>query len=162
MWVCRAGKDAVYLDYYIETSRIYLAWDGFKINLKDIAEKKEYRAIVSKEKGTENPTSISNWAGQLNSFANEMKKGDYVLIPHKGSQFFELVQVSGEYEYYESNNKKLYHSREIKNIASNIPKSIFPQSIQYGLRAYRTIYKVKNEEDILDIIKRWKQKETIN
>ena len=160
MWVCRAGKDAVYLDYFIKTSKIYLAWDGFNINLKDVENKGEYRKIVSEEKNTDNPTSISNWAGQINAFVEEMRSGDYALIPHRNSTFFDLVQVVGEYEYNAQNENKLFHSRKAIFLTTAIPKVIFPQTIQYGLRAYRTVYKVKNEELILEIIKSWRQKET--
>ena len=162
MWVCRAGKNAVFLDYFIEHSRIYLAWEGFKIDLKSVSQTSEYRTIVGKEKKTDNRRSVSNWAGQLNDFANEMQEKDYVFVPYKDSHFFALVRVAGPYEYDETNEKQLYHTRMVDIIAKNIPKNIFPQSIQYGLRAYRTIYRVKNEEAIMTIIMQWMQKEKQN
>lgn len=162
MWVCRAGKNAVFLDYYIDTSRIYLAWDGFNIDLNTITQAKDFKTIVSIEKKTDNPTSVSNWASQLNSFTYEIQKNDYVLIPYMNSRSFALVQVTGPYEYDEYNEKKLFHTHKVKVIATCIPREIFPQSIQYGLRAYRTVYKVKNEVMILDRISKWKQKEKQN
>lgn len=162
MWVCRAGKNAVFLDYFIEHSSIYLAWEGFKIDLKSVSQKSDYRTIVGKEKNTNNRTSVSNWAGQLNAFANEMQEKDYVLVPYKDSRFFALVRISGPYEYDETNEKQMYHTRKVDICAKNIPKDIFPQSIQYGLRAYRTLYKVKNEDAILRIIIQWMQKEKQN
>ena len=159
MWICRAGRDAVYLEYYIEKSRIYLAWDGFKINFSAVSDKKEYRTIVAEEKDTQNPTSISNWAGQITAFVFDMKIGDYVLIPHRSSAYFELAQISGDYEYNAENEEKLYHSRKVRILNADIPKRIFPQTIQYGLRAYRTVYKVRNEDQILRIIESWREKE---
>lgn len=162
MWVCRAGRNASFLNYFIENSRIYLAWEGFNIDLKSVSRKSEYRTIVGKEKKTDNHTSISNWAGQLNAFANEMQEKDYVLVPYKDSRFFMLVRISGPYEYDEANEKHLHHSRIIDIMAKSIPKNIFPQSIQYGIRAYRTIYRVKNEDTILKLISQWTQKEKEN
>ena|GEM_PF-1963001 len=162
MWVCRAGKNALFLDYYIEHSRIYLAWEGFKINFKSVSQISDYRTIVGKEKKTDNHTSISNWAGQINAFVNEMHEKDYVLVPYKDSHFFAFVRVSGPYEYDDMNEKKLYHTRTVDIISEKIPKDIFPQSIQYGLRAYRTIYRVKNEDIIMRILMQWIQKEKQN
>lgn len=157
MWVCRAGKNAVYLDYFIRQKRIFLAWTGFKINLSKINDKKEYRNLVSKEMGTSNTTSISNWTGQILAFVKEMQVGDKVLIPYKGSRSFALVSIRGSYEFNEKDEVSLYHSRKVEVDAISIPADIFPQNIKYDLRAYRTIYKVKNEDYILDLINKWKK-----
>ena len=157
MWVCRAGKDAQFLDYYVEASKIFLPWDGFRLDLSLVASLADYRSIVSTEMETDNCTSISNWAGQLNAFVNEIQTGDYVLVPYKNSRFFALVQVIGAYEYNESNEKNLYHAHKVNVLDVDIPKDIFSQSIQYGLRAYKTVYRVKNEDMILTKKKKWKQ-----
>lgn len=161
MWVCRAGKNGVYLDFFIRKSRIYLAWDGFNIDFMDIKHKGKYRDLVREEKNTDNPTSISNWSGQITAFVETMKKGDMVLIPSFGSHSFALVQITGDYEYNKEAEMNLYHSRRVNVILLNIPKGIFPQHIQYGLRAYRTVYKVKNEDEIMLLIGQWQQEERL-
>ena len=161
MWVCRAGKDAVYLDYFIRKEKIFLAWTGFKTNLSEINGKEEYRSLVSKEMGTDNTISISNWTGQLLAFVKDMQVGDKVLIPYKGSRSFAFVTVMGNYEFNEYDAASLYHSRKVNVIDKIIPADIFPQNIKYGLRAYRTIYKVKNEDYIMDLINKW-EKENCN
>ena len=158
MWVCRAGKEAFYYDYFLQNSRIFLAWDGYKIDLSHFTRIGDFRNIVAHEKQTDNAISISNWAGQLCSFVNRMEINDLVLVPDKGSHFFALAKVVGDYCYTPDEDHNICHQRAVMILLSEIPKSIFPQDVQYGLRAYRTVYRVKQEERILQLIDNWKQK----
>ena len=161
MWVCRAGKNAEYLDIFIKSSKIFLVWDGFDVDLSEINEMDSFRNIVQKERGVDNRTSISNWAGQLRAFSKDMCVGDYVLIPDSCSQHFALVKIIGGYSYKAVKENGLVHSHDVEVLVTGIPKSEFSKEIQYGLRAYRTIYKVRNEEEILNIIDKWRQKEKV-
>ena len=69
MWVCRAGKDSTYFDSFISSKVISLPWTGYKTDLSRIKEREEFKKIVREETGSDNRTSVSNWAGQLYSFA---------------------------------------------------------------------------------------------
>lgn len=155
MWVCRAGKKAVYADYYLKSERIYIPWDGFKKNLSLYKSREDMKALVIDEKGRVAQTSISNWAGQLYSFCWEMKIGDKVLIPYNSSNNFALASIIGEYCFSPQNEKLLWHSRAITIIASDVPASIFDQSTRYSLGAFRTIFKAKKEQEIIELINKY-------
>lgn len=155
IWVCRSGKNSIYLDYYLDTSKIYLAWDGFKSDLKRYNEIDDYKFLVIQEKGEASRTSVSNWAGQLNTFCYVMKAGDYVLIPHVGSGAYTLARITGDYEYNDANDKGLWHSRKIEILKIGVPRELFSKQIQYSLGAYRTIFKVKAEEEVLNVFKEY-------
>ena len=43
-------------------------------------------------------------------------------------------------------------------IVKDIPRKIFDQRTQYSLGAYRTLFKAKNEEYIIEKINEWKDK----
>lgn len=149
MWVCRAGQKAIYLDYFLENSRIYLVWQGFRSNLRNYESRYDYRELVMKEKNTDNHTSVSNWSGQLFSFCHEMCVGNYVIIPHERSRKYCLAKITGIYEYDENDERGLFHSHQIEIINDSIPKELFDQTIQYSLGAFRTIFRAKNEDEIL-------------
>ena len=144
MWVIRAGQDSLHYDKYLETSKVYIPWDGYKLNLSNIKTRADFRAVVEKEKVTDNRTSVSNWAGQLYSFTQEMEQGDNVLIPSKGSHSYCHAKIVGDYCFDPNDENKLYHSRSIEIIEKDIPKVIFAQSIIYSLGAFRTLFKVTN------------------
>ena len=157
MWVIRAGQKSIYYDKYLKESKVYIPWDGYRMNLGSIMKREDYRSIVEKEKGVNNRTSVSNWAGQLYSFAKEMKKGDYVLIPSKGSRLYCLATIVGDYCFDKDEKDKLYHSHDIKVLENDVPREVFSQAIVYSLGTFRTIFKVKQEEEIMQAISKWKE-----
>ncbi len=159
MWVCRAGENSVYYDVFKEKNTIFLAWKGFDVDLFTFTDKEELRAFVIKEKKIDNRTSISNWVGQLLSFYKEMLYNEYVLVPSKGSRFYSLARIAGDYEYRKYADSILYHSRSVEFLRHDIPREIFDQDIVYSLGAYRTLFKVKHEQRVLDTIEHYKCKE---
>lgn len=148
IWVCRAGMNSVYLDYFLKTQRIFLPWDGFKCDLRQYKNREEIKKLVREEKGDVAKTSISNWSGQLYTFCWDMSINDKVLIPHKGRRKYTFAKIVGEYTYTENDEKGLWHSRAISIVPGDIPRDIFSQSMQYSLGAYRTIFKVKDENEL--------------
>ena len=157
MWVIRAGQNSGFYDKYLKASRVYIPWDGYKFDLSLVNERADFRTVVEKEKKTDNRTSVSNWAGQLYSFTNEMQKGDYVLIPSRGSISYCLAKITGEYRFDEKEPDKLYHSRPIEILLKDIPRDVFSQSVIYSLGAFRTIFKAKHEDEVMNTIKKWKE-----
>jgi restriction system protein len=159
IWVCRAGINSAYLDDFLHDKKVYIPWDGFKVDLKQFTDREQMKALVRSEKGDVAKTSISNWSGQLYTFCWEMKEGDYVLVPHKRSRNFSFGKLVSDYSFSAYNKNKLWHSRDIEIVMDDIPREAFSQSMRYSLGAYRTIFKVKDEDELLASIARYyKQK----
>lgn len=156
MWVCRAGQKSIYFDTFVSTKRIYLPWEGYNVDLTNYTDREQFRNLVKKEKGDVARTSISNWAGQLYSFCREMDINDYVLIPYLNSQKYMLSQIIGGYEFETDAHSNLCHSRSIRILVNSIPRSIFSQSLLYSLGAYRTVFKIKKEAELLSEIKKYR------
>lgn len=157
MWVIRAGQNALYYDKYIQNSKVYIPWDGYRLDLSEIKSRLDFRTVVENEKGTDNRTSVFNWAGQLYTFTQEIDKGDLVLIPSKGSHTYCLEKITGYYCFDINEKDKLYHCHNIEILERNIPRDIFPQSVIYSLGAFRTIFKAKHEDEIMKTINKWKE-----
>ena len=157
MWIMRAGQKALFLDKFLSANKIYLPWDGYCTSLENVETREDFRELVIKETGSTQRTSISNWAGQLYSFAKEMKVDDYLLIPQAFSRGYILAKIKGDYCFDEQDADSLYHSREIEVVQKDIPRDTFSQSIQYSLGAFRTLFKVKAEDEVLQTIMKWKE-----
>lgn len=157
IWVIRAGQNALHYDKFIHNSKVYIPWDGYKVDLSGLKTRADFRTLVEKEKGTDNRTTVSNWAGQLYSFTLEMKIGDYVLIPSKGSHTYCLAKISGSYSFDKSEKDMLYHCRDIEILEMDIPREAFSQQVIYSLGAFRTIFKAKHEDEIMNTVNRWKK-----
>ena len=156
MWVFRAGKDGALYDYVIKNAQVFLPWDGYQEDLSNYETMPEFRRLVEREKGTSNRTSVSNWASQLMIFVKTSKIGDFVLIPAHRSKHYTLAQISGNYEYISNNEEMLRHSRKIIVISEHIPKDAFSQEVKYMLGAYRTVFKIRNEDLVLQQIEQWR------
>lgn len=161
IWVCRAGRNSIYLDTFLRTHKVYLPWEGFKVNLKPFSSREQLKIIVRNEKGDVARTSISNWAGQLYTFSQEMQVGDYVLIPHKASRFFSLAKVLSDYRFCDCDENGLWHSRDIEILDAEIPREVFSQSMRYSLGAYRTVFKVRDEEELLTTITKYRKQKKV-
>lgn len=149
VWICRPGKSAKYEKEFLETNRIYLAWEGYDYDLSELTIRDEIKKVIISERNVTNRTTISNWSGMIWSFVNEMKKDDLVLIPGLKSKKYTLARITGEYEY-KSVEFSLFHSREIEIINTNIERNIFPLEAQYSLGAFWTIFKTNKANEIIN------------
>ena len=149
MWVCRPGKHSCYYDQVINNSELFLGWEGYDTDLSVLNRLDEFRSLVISEKDPDAPTTISNWAGQLYSFCLAMKVDDYVLIPAQSSRFYTLAILTGEYEY--KKGAEFPHTRKIRILKQRIDRDLFMKSMQYSLGAFRTVFKVKQEDEVLRV-----------
>lgn len=155
LWVIRAGKQDRYIENFISNNKIYMPWDGFAEPLTECRSREDYRKLVAIEMQVTNMTSISNWSGQLYSFVHDIGIGDYVIVPVSKSRTYYLGIVTGEYSFEKENT--LHHCRTVEFIEKDIPKDIFSQRIKYSLAAYRTLFKLKDEEEFNTCVKEWKE-----
>ena len=156
IWVVRTGQQATFYEKTISSRRIYLPWDGYKVNLDDAASLVEFKDVVIKEKGEKNTTTISSWAGQLMAFVRIMNIKDYILLPLRASKYFTLARIEGNYCFNPNDADCLYHSRSIAVLLKEIPRDIFSQEILYSLGAYRTVFRIHQEGEVMKRIKQWK------
>lgn len=150
MWVCRAGVYSAYLEYFFQNNKIFLPWrNAYKKDLSKFKDNEELKAFVRSEHQYESNISIATWASQLRIFSCEMKVGDYVLIPHSHSRQYTLAIISGDYCFSNSDPMKLWHSRPINVLPGEVQRSSLSQPLQYSLGAYRTVFKIKQEDEFL-------------
>ncbi len=157
MWLIRAGRNSIYYDAILESQRVFLPWNGYHYDFKAIKTKEELRLAVGNEKCTDNRTSVATWVGQILDFVQKIQIGDYVLIPSKGSHTYVLATVTGDYEYNADQNECLQHCRSIKVLIKDFPRDALSQQIQYSLGAFRTVFRVKYEDEILRSIEKWQR-----
>ena len=144
MWVCRAGKDSVFFDRFVKEHIIAIPWEGYNYSFEAANSRDKIKELVKSETHSDNVTSISTWAGQIYSFCFEMNSGDYVVIPSFRSRYYVVAKIIGDYEYV--TDEELKHIRKIEIICENIKRDELTQSLQYSLGAFRTIFKVSDDE----------------
>ncbi|CUS26099.1 hypothetical protein FC70_GL000505 [Paucilactobacillus oligofermentans DSM 15707 = LMG 22743] len=98
-WMVRANKGDYYLDFVM---RQYVGIGFDEISLSEAQEKtNEQLTTLFKQRkpkdefGKEIPAgTYTTWVGQLKRFANELKPGDYVLVPSDSSERFSFGVIT--------------------------------------------------------------------
>ena len=145
IWVCRTGKNGEYEDYFLQNNKICLTREYLTFNLSN-KNKEEIKEILTDNIEKQNKTTISNVWSQIDIFINRMKIGDTVIIPQKKSSLIHVAKIIGDYTFEDTNNILGRHYRKIRIIAKDIDAYDFPQSLQYSLGAYRTIFQIKKAD----------------
>ena len=102
--------------------------------------KEELRSHVESLHRISNVTHATN---QLWRFINEIKQGDYVLVPLIGRGRFHVGQVTGVYTFDPSH--PMPHRRSVKWFQTNVSKDV----LNYGL-GRATVHKADRHREIID------------
>jgi restriction system protein len=145
VWVARAGKHGADETIALEEG---LAIIGFQ-RLPDLSEAKTADDIVELVRrvnpGDAGPR-IRNHASQVGAFALSMQEGHIVALPLKTtSGTIALGRVSGPYAYREIAGA-MRHTRPVKWVRPDVPRSEFGQDLLYSLGAFMTVCRVRRND----------------
>ncbi|MBG6199967.1 restriction system protein [Labrenzia sp. EL_13] len=89
----------------------------------------------------EGTNRLRNFAAQLNQFVNQIRIGDYVVMPRKGTNGVAIGVVTGEYEFDPDSAYK--HARAVDWKQEALPRDTFKQDLLYSFGAFMTICEIK-------------------
>ena len=152
IWICRAGRKSIYVEDFLKNSKIFCTWDGFKYDLNTIVDKEELKEKIRNDIKDANSTAVNTWTAQLFAFRDGMKKGDIVLTPNKNSVSYNIGIVCGDYFFDGNAPEHFYHGRKVRWIDRIVNREDFPKHIRYSLGAYRTIFRLKYDNEFMEIM----------
>ena len=152
IWVCRAGKKAVYVEEFLKQEKIFCTWDGFDYDLNLYDDKEKLKEKIRKEKKDAEPTAINTWAAQLMCLKEKMQNGDIVLTPNENSKSYNIGIITGVYEYKLEAPEHFRHGRQVRWLPDIIFRDKMPQYMIYSLGAYRTIFNLKYENEFVELL----------
>lgn len=93
------------------------------------------------------PRDASLKTGLLHRFVNQMKIGDYCIIPY--NDVFYTAKITSDY-FYDSNSKKYEHQRQVIWLFDGEPfgREILPQQIQTSLKSQLGLADLSQHEPI--------------
>ena len=92
--------------------------------------------------GTER-NKLINHSGQIFAFSQRIEVGDWVALPSKHKRAIHIAEVTSDYIYNGNAEDPYYHYRDVKWIATDIPRSNFDQDILYSLGAFMTVCQIQ-------------------
>lgn len=153
IWVCRTGSYGQYDKMFFENNCICLTREGFDFDLANCTKNDIESRIVELNPNAARQTISNTWS-QINIFAKKMAIGDVVIIPRKRSSYISVAIIQGNYVFDEKQQPPLNHRRTIKVLAKDVNTTTFNQSLRYSLGAFRTVFRVRQEEELLSELKK--------
>lgn len=146
LWLVRAGKTGQYEQKFLDESRVYLCWYGLNEDLAEIANRGELQEVLADTYPDFKVGKIRQNSGQIWAFAKDMEVGDWIATPSKFAPTIHIGEITGGYEYHPEGPDPFFHSRSVKWIAQDIPRTNFDQDILYSLGAFLTICKIRRND----------------
>jgi restriction system protein len=146
LWLVRAGKHGEHEEKFLTEDRIYLTWEGLSHDLSRVTDRAELDRLLADVYGSFSVAARRNFAAQIWAFSHRMKPGDWVAIPSKRKPVFNIGEITGNYAFDASAEDPYYHSRSIRWIGEDVPRTNFGQDLLYSFGAIMTICQIERND----------------
>jgi restriction system protein len=140
IWLVRAGQHGEREEAALEKGMAVIGWE----ELPDLTTIKSREALAQLLKDTytdAGPNKLSNWRGQLWAFRERIQKDDLVVLPLKRRSAIAVGRVTGDYRYIPEGTDG-FHTRAVKWLKTDIPRSAFDQDLLYSLGAFMAVCQI--------------------
>ena len=144
VYLARAGRNGEDEDYALENNLAIIRFQ----DVPSLEEAKDYDAVVQLVNDTfpgEKSRVLGNFAGQLWAFALGMQMGDIVVLPRKLTGQIAIGRVTGPYRY-DHVNTDLRHTRPVKWLRPDVPRTTFEQDLLYSFGAFMTVCNISRND----------------
>jgi restriction system protein len=142
VWMVRAGAHGEQEDLALEKSMAVIGWSELP-DLSTCKSRDEVYAAVAEARPDDKRNSLLNQAGQLWAFMFRIQPGDLVVIPLKTRAAVAIGEVTGGYVYRPDMPDGAHHTRALKWLRQDVPRSAFGQDLLYSLGAFMTVCQIR-------------------
>jgi restriction system protein len=89
---------------------------------------------------------LARWAGQIGAFVFSMKPSDWVVMPRKTKPAIALGEITGPYTYTSSMDMPYRHSRTVKWLNLDVPRTAFDQDLLFSFGAFMTVCQISRND----------------
>ncbi|GER86698.1 hypothetical protein KDW_08600 [Dictyobacter vulcani] len=129
----------------LDEGLIFIGWEKIP-DLSTMKSKEDLAVICAKNYPLEKSATIANWAGQLWTFREKIQSGDLIMVPLKGRSAFAVGRITGPYQYNPDLLFNIRHTRTVKWIEKEIPRSIFEQDILRSLGSILSVCQIQRND----------------
>ena len=147
LWLFRAGSRGEYEKKFLVDGRVYITWTGLKADLSKLKSREHLLDLLATTYPDFGKGKLRNYAAQIHPAVTTMKPGDWIVLPSKlKPAAIHIAEITGPYEYDAKADDPFYHSRRVKWIATNVPRSVFDQDLLYSFGAFMTICRISRND----------------
>lgn len=145
LWLNRSGRHCEHEKKFLDDDRIYLTWGGLSHDLSKLSDRAALLALLEKVYPQFKKFHRVQNSGQIWAFARRMAKGDWVAVPSK-RKTIHIGEITGDYEFHADAEDPYYHSRSVRWLETDIPRTNFDQDILNSLGAFTTVCQIKRND----------------
>ena len=156
MWMVRAGNGGFLYRDFKEKNVVAIGWNMGDLSNKSLEDIKE---LAKNKYTTYSKMALSKVYGQVNTFCNLIKKGDYVLSYDYHDRKYLVGEIISDYYYSDkitktdSSNDNYYELRDVTWLGE-ISRDKLNDLTKSNLNAQATVFSIKkdSEKNILDVL----------
>jgi restriction system protein len=145
VWAVRAGKLGEGESFALENTCLVAGWESVG-DLSGVTGREEIRRMVGAAHPEASPGLLANWAGQLLAFRTEIKKGDLVILPRKGTGTLAIGEATDGYRFQADAPPFARHQQKCRWLDTAFPRSRLDQDILFSLGSILTVFKVRRSD----------------
>ncbi len=145
LWLNRSGSHCEHESKFLADNRIYLTWDGLNRDLGKLPDRAALLEVLAEVYPDFKQSHRIQNSGQIWSFVSRMSPGDWVCVPSK-RKTIHIGEITGDYTFVPKGKNPYYHSRTVKWLERDIPRTNFDQDILYSLGAFLTVGQIKRND----------------
>lgn len=145
IWLVRAGRTGHQENAAIENNLVAIGWEELG-DLSTVNDRQTLIELYGETYIEDKARAVSNMANQIWRFANEIKIGDYVVLPLKTEPVIAIGRVTGPYEFNKAIADEVRHIRRVEWLTTNMPRTRLDQDLLYSLGAYMTVCRIQRND----------------
>jgi len=166
LWLVRAGGHGEYEEKFLESNNVFLTWDNLNHDLGKIVSRDALKDLLRNTYPDAPSGRITHHAAQIWTFSHRIESGDWIVLPSKYKPAIHIAEVTGAYQYNDSADSPFFHSRTVKWLETDIPRTNFDQDLLYSFGAFMAICKISRnnaEERVKNMSKSgWKTSKSVS
>ena len=139
IWLVRAGKQGEREEDALSGSQAVIGWEEVG-DMSAASTREELAEMVRETYPSDGQNTVTNWVGQLWAFRERIQVGDLIVLPLKRRSAIAIGRCTGPYEFHA--NSDVRHTRPVRWIRTDLPRSAFDQDLLYSLGAFLTVCQI--------------------
>lgn len=145
LWMVRAGRHGEGETDALVAGVVGIGWPELG-DLTQIGATEDIRTLLNSTYPAAKPSTLANWAGQIDAFRFRMQVGDLVALPLKSAPAVAFGRLTGGYQYAADAVDAIRHQRSVEWISDGIPRDVIDQDLLYSLGAFLTVCQISRND----------------
>jgi restriction system protein len=142
LWLVRAGRSGEQEDLVLDQGLAAIGWDRIP-DLAGIESRDELKAIFSEVYPDQSVNRLANKVSQIWAFGKKIREGDLVTLPLKRRGAVAFGEVTGPYRHRPDLPGGARHTRPVRWIRTDVPRTSLDQDILNSLGSLLTVCQIK-------------------